>query len=149
MNAAEIAHALGGRRSGKSFMCRCPGTKTARRPLSLTEGDHAPLLKCFAGCDSRDVIDALRAHGLWDAARPSPSRRQIAAQAPTGPTTKPPGNGASTSTRHIWKAARDPRGTLAEQYLNGRRPRLPTDFCGRVLRFHPACPWGKARQCLR
>ena len=35
----------------------------------------------------------------------------------------------------------DPRGSIAEQYLNGRRLELTSDLAGHVLRFHPRCPW--------
>jgi hypothetical protein len=46
------------------------------------------------------------------------------------------------NARGIWEAAQDPRGTLAERYLREhRRLDLPDDLAGRVLRFHPACPW--------
>jgi hypothetical protein len=39
----------------------------------------------------------------------------------------------------IWKAARDPRGTIVEHYLTvERRLRLPDEIAGDVIRFHPA-----------
>ena len=41
----------------------------------------------------------------------------------------------------IWNAAADPRGTLAEQYLQARALALGDDIAGAVLRFHPRCPW--------
>src|SRR5262249_11840182 len=42
----------------------------------------------------------------------------------------------------IWDAGSDPRGTLAETYLNvHRKLDLNADLAGGVLRFHPACPW--------
>jgi hypothetical protein len=42
----------------------------------------------------------------------------------------------------IWNAGSDPRGTLAETYLNlHRKLRLDDDLASGVLRFHPACPW--------
>jgi putative DNA primase/helicase len=46
------------------------------------------------------------------------------------------------ATRRIWDEARDPRGTLAEQYLRDlRKLDLPDDLASRVARFHPTCPW--------
>src|SRR5262249_9200324 len=43
--------------------------------------------------------------------------------------------------RQIWDEAVDPRGTLAEQYLQSRCLVLTDDLAGTVLRFHPRCPW--------
>jgi phage/plasmid primase-like uncharacterized protein len=45
--------------------------------------------------------------------------------------------------RCIWREARDPIGTLAEGYLQGRLLDLDPSLAGRVLRFHRACPWGR------
>jgi len=42
----------------------------------------------------------------------------------------------------IWNEAQDPRNTLAATYLRQHRKLdLPDDLAGRVLRFHPQCPW--------
>jgi putative DNA primase/helicase len=44
--------------------------------------------------------------------------------------------------RRIWDEADDPRGTLAETYLQQHRQlELPNELAGSVLRFHSACPW--------
>jgi putative DNA primase/helicase len=48
----------------------------------------------------------------------------------------------SVKARRLWSEAVEPRGTLAERYLNEqRRLDLPDDIAGRVVRFHGACPW--------
>jgi putative DNA primase/helicase len=41
----------------------------------------------------------------------------------------------------IWEAACDLAGTLAARYLTARKLILPEGVSGRVLRFHPACPF--------
>jgi hypothetical protein len=42
----------------------------------------------------------------------------------------------------IWDGGADPRGTLAERYLNEHRKlELYDELAGAVLRFHPRCPW--------
>jgi hypothetical protein len=42
----------------------------------------------------------------------------------------------------IWNEGVDPRNTPARTYLNqARKLDLPSDLAGRVLRFHPKCPW--------
>jgi putative DNA primase/helicase len=45
------------------------------------------------------------------------------------------------TARAIWREARDPRGTLAEEYLKTRALCLQDEVSGTLLRFHPACPW--------
>ncbi|MBK9166259.1 MAG: hypothetical protein IPM24_02210 [Bryobacterales bacterium] len=65
MTAAEIAAALGGRKSGSGWTAKCPAHDDTNPSLSLTDRDDKVLVKCFAGCDQRDVIQALRARGLW------------------------------------------------------------------------------------
>jgi hypothetical protein len=41
----------------------------------------------------------------------------------------------------IWNEAGDPRGTLAERYLNSRALELTLELAGAVIRLHPRCPW--------
>jgi putative DNA primase/helicase len=45
--------------------------------------------------------------------------------------------------RRLWRESVDPRGSLAERYLNGRGLALDDDLAMRVLRFHGHCPFGK------
>ena len=45
--------------------------------------------------------------------------------------------------------ARDPRGTLVETYLRGRKLVLPDHVCGEALRFHPALTFGVTRAPCR
>jgi hypothetical protein len=52
-------------------------------------------------------------------------------------------NGRSDFAARIWQESVDPRGSLAERYLNGRGLALPDDLALRVLRFHGHCPFGK------
>ena len=66
MNAAEIARALGGRKAGAWWSCRCPTHDDRNPSLGVRDGDRSVIVRCFAGCDSRAVISVLRARGLWD-----------------------------------------------------------------------------------
>jgi putative DNA primase/helicase len=43
----------------------------------------------------------------------------------------------------IWRAAVDPRDTLAHVYLEHRGLDLPDEVAGEAIRFHPACPMGE------
>ena len=65
MTVAEIAHYLHGRKSGASYVARCPAHDDRNPSLSLRVADGKVLVHCHAGCDQRIVIDALKAQGLW------------------------------------------------------------------------------------
>jgi DNA primase len=59
LSAAEIAHALGGKRTGQtSFVAKCPAHKDRTPSLSLSDVDGWALWYCHAGCSQRDVRDA-------------------------------------------------------------------------------------------
>lgn len=75
-SAAEIADALGGKRSGSGWMAFCPAHDDQNTPnLSINEGNSGkPLVKCFAGCDQDAVISALKDRGLWGEGGVSPSK---------------------------------------------------------------------------
>jgi hypothetical protein len=59
--------------------------------------------------------------------------RQAAAPAPSAAT----GTERRQRALNIGSAARDPRGTLVEQYLKSRGLTLPAEIAGRVIRYHP------------
>jgi len=66
MTAEAIAQALQGRRTGPGrWMARCPSHDDRTPSLSITDRNGKALLHCFAGCEQRAVIEALRARGLW------------------------------------------------------------------------------------
>jgi putative DNA primase/helicase len=61
MNAEAIARALGGRKTGSTWMARCPGHEDRDPSLSIDYAKNGKVLVCcHAGCDQRDVIAALR-----------------------------------------------------------------------------------------
>ena len=66
MNAADLAQALGGHRTGGQFLAKCPCHLDRSPSLAIRDGQLGPLLFCHAGCSTRDVIDELRGRGLWD-----------------------------------------------------------------------------------
>ena len=65
MTAESIVHALNARRSGSCWMAKCPAHDDNTPSLSIREADGKVLLHCHAGCEQGDVIDALKARGLW------------------------------------------------------------------------------------
>jgi putative DNA primase/helicase len=69
MTAEQLAKELGGKRvstSGNSYMARCPAHDDRTPSLSITEKHGKILVKCFGGCEQRDVIAALKGLGLWE-----------------------------------------------------------------------------------
>ena len=66
MTADSIARALKARRSGAGWMAKCPAHDDHNPSLSIREVDGKVLLHCHAGCGQREVIDALKAKGLWE-----------------------------------------------------------------------------------
>ena len=71
MNLDAIVRALSARRSGSAYVALCPGHDDHDPSLSIREVDGKILLHCHAGCAQRDVIEALKSRGLWEAAPPT------------------------------------------------------------------------------
>jgi hypothetical protein len=59
-------------------MARCAAHEDSTPSLSIREHEGKILLHCHAGCSQRDVIEALKARGLWQAER-GDQRRIVAA----------------------------------------------------------------------
>ncbi len=120
----RLVAALGGTWSGYRALCRCPAHADRTPSLSVRQGDRGILVKCFAGCDSSDVLREIA---------------RIAHIPQTGPPdrfdrdTRPRGN-----IRQIWNDAFDTSGTLAQKYLRQRG--IDEPFAN--LRYHPRCPKG-------
>jgi putative DNA primase/helicase len=75
MTANELAARVKAKRAGKFFKCKCPAHPDRDPSLSFWQGHTAVMVKCFSGCDSRDVIAAWRAAGIW---QDEPRRRRSA-----------------------------------------------------------------------
>jgi hypothetical protein len=130
MTAETIAKTLGGRKAGSGWIARCPAHDDHNPSLSLSTGkDGKVLLRCHAGCDQAQLINALRARGLWE----NHGRRAFKSGQPK---SVPSEHGDTERTEYalrIWRAAVPASNTLAESYLQSRGLRLP---CVSTLRFH-------------
>jgi hypothetical protein len=138
MHAAEIAHALKGKKSGRSWTARCPAHDDSDPSLSISVSPEGKtLIHCHAGCSQDQVIAALRDRGLWHADDRAGDNR---------PRLRIVGHRDDDTSRieyahSVWNAAIDPRDTLTEKYLGSRKLSLPPELRVMALRFHPACPW--------
>jgi putative DNA primase/helicase len=118
VTAAEIAAMLGkARRSGKWWRCPCPVHASRGATLAVRDGESNLIVKCWAGCDPRDVLAELRRRGLInddgrgnDNARPTPA-----------PTWHNDNGRRIAAAQRIWNAARDGRGSPVADYFTGRR----------------------------
>jgi putative DNA primase/helicase len=157
----NAAAALGGEVSGRdTISCPGPGHSPRDRSLSVKLDPAAPdgfLTFSHAGDDWRVCRDHIRERlGLprWEPGdeqrRNVPPRHvdkwdfaAIETEADEGPRAWSEDETLRiAAARRIWEEAQDPLGTLAERYLRELRSvELPDDLAGRVLRFHPACPW--------
>jgi putative DNA primase/helicase len=145
MNAAQIARALGGHRSGNQWKCRCPAHDDVDPSMIVFDGRDAVQVRCFAGCEPLEIIAALRGRGLWgedvdgdnSSVNGSEPRSLVEAR-------------RADPDRHyklamkIWDAAQDPAGTSVEVYLRGRGLVLPPK-ANDVIGFHPRCPNAQLR----
>ena len=132
-----MAAALGGDvmkgRKGTYILCPGPGHSAKDRSLSVTPSSTAPdgfIVNSFTNDDWR----ACRDHVAGRLGRPL-DRHHAATRAK-------PRSDPSAGHLAIWKEAKDPRNTIVQTYLRGRGLDLPDDVAGRVVRFHPACPFG-------
>ncbi len=146
--AATVAKALGGAvRHGRGWLARCPvpghgqGRGDRNASLSIADGDDGRLLvRCFAGCDSRDVLAELRRRGLikhgcdlgW---RPVP------------PPVRDPMLTADAERKRqfalkLWGETLPAAGTTVEAYLRHRGITLPVPPCLRFAAGLPHLPTG-------
>ncbi|MGC1861906.1 MAG: toprim domain-containing protein [Methylocystis sp.] len=136
-DASSISRAFKGTKTGNAYLVRCPVAthgkgKGDRNPsLLISDRDDGGIrANCLAGCDWRDIFDALRRRGLLDDRAPSrdaaPVRRCEPVESPIEPDPK-----ALT----LWRSAEASADTLAHRYL---RARVGTIDPPPSLRFLPA-----------
>lgn len=149
-DAAAIVQALGGRWKphARKGYCRCPAHNDRRPSLSVGEGrDGKLLLRCHAGCEFRDIVEALRMRGLlaelFDRSRTLVDPKiELARQREAVEERKR----RIAHARRTWGQAQLIGGSLAETYLRRRRSisaPLPA-----TLRFATADPHFEAGQRL-
>ena len=126
--AETIARALNGRPSGAGWTCRCPAHDDHDPSLHVTERDGKVLVKCWSGCEQRDVIDALKRRNLWHGkatwGRPKKKDPVAESDKPRDPM-KPwrnaaafvRGSVAGPSSQALWHRAHRRRGALPARHV--------------------------------
>ncbi len=141
LDAEAVTRRLGGRWDGRQGSARCPAHEDKNPSITIANGDDGRLLiHCFAGCEFRDIMAALRNRGIFDGAiRPAfapPPLRRFAADREDAKKR--------ALVEREWGKTWPISGTLAEAYLRSRAIRcdLPSS-----LRFNPSC-WHPNRMRL-
>jgi putative DNA primase/helicase len=122
----QVARVLGGVVSGGSVLCPGPGHSPRDRSLSVTLSQTSPadfIVHSHAGDDWRVCRDFVMKRIGYE------KTRQCA-----------PVIDRSAAAIQLWSQAKDP-GLLVRDYHALRGLILPEDVAGRVVRFHPRCPW--------
>ena len=148
MNARDLAHALGAKRSGKQWSCRCSAHDDHNPSMIFWDGETAIRFKCYAGCEPVDIVDALRRRGLLDAHGGNVrGNNNISGRHQNGEREK----------REDAERERARKLQQVERICNEAVPIEGTPgavfFCEREidialvpdfgsLRWHPKCPWG-------
>lgn len=141
MNARKIATTLKGKWHGSYGIARCPVHDDRNPSLSISDGQDGKLLvHCHAGCEGRDVLDALKAHGLLDdqfdlSQRLDNFQRPPNQKALDDLTDRADAEGRMKVARSIWQASRCAQKTSVETYLQSRGITSPAPLS---IRYHPA-----------
>lgn len=131
MSAETLARALHGRKTGCTWMCRCPAHPDRNPSLAVRDAEGGGVLvRSHAGCSQEQVIAALRERDLWPgglgpAPGPAPQRRD---------RTVKEGAARSAAALRIWERTLPAAGTVGETYLRRRGITLTPPP---ALRFHP------------
>lgn len=110
--ARALVEALGGRWTRRGAMCRCPTHEDSTPSLSVRVGDTALLLKCFSGCETVDILRALRCRGLFDGT--------VGQRLGEPEITASGGVGWRALAAALWTQSSSIEGTVAERYLASR-----------------------------
>jgi Toprim domain/CHC2 zinc finger len=144
--AVEICRHLRGKRSGSGYVARCPCHDDRTPSFSFRDGATTLLVKCFAGCDPRDILRELSRRGLYNAS--SGGSRRAAARGTAAPT-RLIDDTEERRAGELWdECTADARGTRVEAYFNVRQLELTDDLVGRVVRYHLDFPSREDGQLL-
>ena len=119
MSAERLTRTIGGRWHGSYGTACCPSHEDRNPSLQISDGETAILLKCHAGCESRAVIDALKARNLWADSRDEtvPYKRP---HRPPQPRQDADAAKRSEIARDTWSRALEASDSPVQRYLESR-----------------------------
>src|SRR5262249_5881558 len=109
MDAKAITKALGGKWQGSYGLCHCPAHDDPAPSLKIHDDPKKSDgidVHCFAGCDWKDIKDALRSQGLLDGSF-------VGAREPSPRSSEEP----KKIDWSLWQKAVPLPGTLGEVYF--------------------------------
>lgn len=123
---AAIVHHLGGHWRNGRGMCLCPAHRDTNPSLSIRVGTRSLLFKCFAGCETSDVLRAIS------------TKRLAVPRLEGGPAERLPFGSLTRSrlARRIWDESVQIRNGRGGRYLDARGLAARPD----ALRYHPHTP---------
>ena len=134
--AYNLVAALKGRWMGNSGIACCPAHNDKNPSLSIGTGRNGKLLlTCHAGCDFRDILNALRSLGLLGDKSNDFQPTQIG-EAAQRVTERANTFRRERQARELWENARTPVGTIAETYLRSRGITCPIPYS---IRYVESC----------
>lgn len=118
-DAQSLTLALGGRWRGNSGIARCVCHDDKTPSLSIRDGDIPGrlLFKCFAGCDSRDIVAELRQRGLLVEPPTRPPRKF---QTDRRRSVSEPDHKPDADALEIWRSASSESPDIGTIYLRRR-----------------------------
>lgn len=128
---ADLVRLLRGTWYGGCGMCCCPAHDDRTPSLSVRVGDTRILFKCFAGCDTRDVLRAIRRL----------DSNALDAKGDGVPQQFRLDRWLQQRARDLWSIGRSTNWTIAETYLRNRS----IDISFQCLRFCHRTPLGKGK----
>lgn len=128
--AADLVRRLGGHWNGRFGLCCCPAHVDHDPSLSVRVGSRSLLFKCFAGCDTIDVLRALRRLRLDVPTNANDNERLRAWQ--------PRDERIAARARELWGESWPMNSTPAERYARNRA----LVGAAATLRYHPRTPLG-------
>jgi hypothetical protein len=144
MNAEQLAQALGAKKSGRQWKCKCVVHEDRSPSMIIFDGRNAVQVRCLAGCEPADIIAVLRSRGLWEGSEHHQNHSLTPSLSHERQNRERELQRLRVLARCLFDDAQPIVGTVAQRYFDSRDlwsvARMIDD-----IRFHPRCPFGSER----
>lgn len=142
MNAETLARSLNAVRSGRQWKCQCVAHEDREPSMIIFDGITAVQVRCLAGCDTADVIDALKRRGLWGG--DVTSRHMLRHDVTPHPRANKNSVSRETMVRALFERSTSCVDTVAQTYFMRREIWSVAQGIDDI-RFCASCPRGDER----